>query len=35
MLELRQLEARSYSGMGIVFLEFLQCQGLLVCASSP
>ncbi|KAF3970154.1 hypothetical protein CMV_006122 [Castanea mollissima] len=29
MLELRQPEARSYSGMVIVFLEFLQCHGLL------
>lgn len=34
MQGLSQLEAKSYSGMGIVFLVFLQCQGLLVCIPS-
>lgn len=34
MQGLRRLEAKSYSGMGIVFLVFLQCQDLLVCIPS-
>lgn len=29
------LEARLYSGMDIVYLEFLPCQGLSVCITSP
>lgn len=34
MQGLKQPEARLYSGMGIVCLVFLQCQGLLVCIPS-
>lgn len=33
MQELKLQEGRLYSGMGIVFLVFLLCLGLLVCFS--